>query len=71
MTSRNSTALYSEADLNKLLGYVNHLTSVGGKYGFFACVVGKSNILRTVGIFSRVFSGRLMYFFRTSLLVGN
>ena len=41
MTSPNSTAPYSEADLNKLVGYVKHLTSVGGMHGFSACVVGK------------------------------
>ena len=43
MTSSNSTAAYSEGELNKLLGYVNHLTSVGGNYGFSACIVGKQN----------------------------
>ena len=41
MTSRDSTAIYSEGDLSKLLGYVKNITSVGGSYGFSACVVGK------------------------------
>ena len=44
MTSSNSTAAYSEGELNKLLGYVKYITSVGGNYGFSACVVGKSGI---------------------------
>ena len=51
MTSPNSTAPYSEADLNKLLGYVKHLTSIGGAHGFSACVFGKLNILHPVCIF--------------------
>lgn len=41
MTSRDSTTVYSEPDLNKLLGYVRHIKQVGGKGGFSACVVGK------------------------------
>lgn len=41
MTSPNSTAPYSEGELQKLLGYVKHLKSVGGKYGFSACIVGR------------------------------
>jgi len=41
MTSPNSTAAYSEGDLSKLLGYVRYITSVGGNYGFSACVVGR------------------------------
>ena len=40
MTSINSTAEYSEGDLSKLIGYVKHLTSVGGNHGFSACIVG-------------------------------
>ena len=68
MTSPNSTAPYSEADLSKLLGYVQHLKSVGGNHGFSACVVGKLNISYPVRIFSQYFSGRLMSFFRTPLV---
>lgn len=49
MTSTNSTAVYSEPDLNKLLGYVGHIKQVGGNYGFSACVVGKSNVLHLIG----------------------
>ena len=45
MTSPNSTAIYSEGDLNKLLGYVRHIKSVGRDYGFSACVVGKPDVL--------------------------
>ncbi|KAF9782854.1 hypothetical protein BJ322DRAFT_179603 [Thelephora terrestris] len=63
MTSANSTTPYSEGDLDKFLSYVDHVTSAGGKHGFSACVVGKSNILHPVGIFSQYFSGRLMHFF--------
>lgn len=44
MTSFNSTVPYSEGEVKKLLGYVRHITSVGGDYGFSACVVGKSSI---------------------------
>jgi hypothetical protein len=66
MTSANSTTPYSEGDLDKFLSYVDHVTSAGGKHGFSACVVGKSNILHPVGIFSQYFSGRLMHFFRKS-----
>ena len=47
MTSSNSTAAYSEGELNKLLGYVNHVTSVGGNYGFSACIVGKHNSMHS------------------------
>jgi len=32
-------------DLNKLLGYVRHIKSVGRDYGFSACVVGKPDVL--------------------------
>jgi len=41
MASANSTVIYSEPDVNKLLSYVSHLKFVGGEYGFSACVVGK------------------------------
>ena len=51
LTCPNSTAPYPEARLNMLLGYVNHLTSVGGNHGFSACVVGKLNISHPVRIF--------------------
>jgi len=44
MTSTNSTTIYSEPNLNKLLGYVKHIKQVGGNYGFSACVVGKSTV---------------------------
>ena len=44
MTSPNSTAAYSEGELNKLLDYVKYITSVGGNYGFSACVVGKLGV---------------------------
>ena len=64
MTSSNSTAAYSEGELNKLRGYVKDIALVGGNYGFSACVVGKSNISYPVEIFSRDLSGRLMSFFR-------
>jgi len=45
MTSPNSTAVYSEGELNKFLGYVKHIESVGGKHGFSACVFGKLGVL--------------------------
>ena len=45
MTSPNSTAAYAEGDLSKLLAYVRYIASIGGDYGFSACVVGKSCIL--------------------------
>jgi len=45
MTSSNSTTVYSEPELNKLLGYVKHIKRVGGNYGFSACVVGESSVL--------------------------
>lgn len=67
MTSLNSTAAYSEGELSKLLDYVKHITSVGGNYGFSACVVGKLSIPHPTEFSLRVFSGRLMYFFSTSL----
>ena len=41
MTSRDSTAAYPEVELRKLIEYVKDLESVGGNYGFSACVVGK------------------------------
>jgi len=68
MTSQNSTAPYSEGELQKLLNYVKHLKSVGGKYGFSACIVGGSNIVHLTKLLSRNFSGRLMSFFGTPLL---
>jgi len=40
MTSTNSTTIYSEPELKKLLGYVKYIERVGGNYGFSACVVG-------------------------------
>jgi hypothetical protein len=43
MTSPNSTAIYSEPEFNKVLGYMEHINKVGGNYGFSACVVGKSS----------------------------
>ena len=49
MTSSNSTAVYSEGDLSKLLGYVKNIKSVGEKYGFSACVVGKPSVLPLIG----------------------
>ena len=49
MTSSNSTAVYSEGDLSKLLGYVRHIKSVGGNYGFSACVVGKQIVPPLIG----------------------
>jgi len=48
MTSPNSTAIYSEEELNKLLGYVRQIKSVGGNCGFSACVVGKPGVLPLV-----------------------
>jgi hypothetical protein len=45
MTSPNSTAVYSEPELRKLLSYVKDIKHVGGNYGFSACVVGMSNHL--------------------------
>ena len=53
MTSPNSTAVYSEAELSKLLGYVRHIKSVGGNYGFSACVLGKPSDLCLVEHSSR------------------
>ena len=64
MTSSNSTAVYSEGDLSKLLGYVRHINSVGGNYGFSACIVGKSSILPLAGApnrFLRSFDAFLQY----------
>ena len=48
MTSPNSTAVYSEPDLKKLLGYVKHIRKVGGSCGFSACVVGRSSVLHPI-----------------------
>ena len=53
MTSPNSTSVYSEPELNKLLGYVRHIKRVGGNFGFSACVVGNSNILYPIERSSR------------------
>ena len=53
MTSSNSTTIYSEPELNKLLGYVRHIKRVGGNYGFAACVVGKSTAMHPIEISSR------------------
>ena len=44
MTSPNSTTVYSEPDLKKLLSYVKHIKRVGGDFGFSACVVGESSV---------------------------
>ena len=65
MTSPNSTAAYSEGEINKLLGYVRYITSVGGDYGFSACVIGKSSIPHPTEFSSLFFSGRLMSFVST------
>ena len=48
MTSPNSTAIYSEGELNKLLGYVRDIRSVGGNFGYSACIIGTSNVLPPV-----------------------
>ena len=53
MTSADSTTVYSEGDLSKLLGYVRHIKSVGGNYGFSACVVGKPSVLPLIGATNR------------------
>lgn len=45
MTSPNSTAVYSEPELSKLLGYVKDTKHVGGNHGFSACVVGRPSAL--------------------------
>ena len=66
MTSPNSTAAYSEGDLSKLLGYARYIASVGGNYGFSACVVGKSSIPHPTVFSSQFLSGRLMSFISTS-----
>ena len=50
MTSSDSTAVYSEPELNKLLGYVRETKQVGGNYGFSACIVGKSNGMHTLSV---------------------
>ena len=55
MTSPNSTAVYSEPELRKLLSYVKDIKHVGGNYGFSACVVGESNQL----IYSNISEGFL------------
>ena len=47
MTSPNSTTIYSEGDLKKFLGYVKDIKSVGGNFGFSACIVGKPSVLVT------------------------
>lgn len=44
MTSPNSTAAYSEGELNKLMDYVKNVTKVGGDHGFAACIIGMSSI---------------------------
>ena len=64
MTSPNSTTIYSEGDLNKLLGYVRHIKTVGGNFGFSACIVGMSSVLPRTNASDR-FPGRLMSFFST------
>ena len=55
MTSSNSTTIYSEPELNKLLGYVRHLKRVGGNFGFAACVVGKLDALYPIERSSRFY----------------
>jgi len=45
MTSPNSTAIYPEGELNKILGYVKEIRQVGGNHGFSACVFGKPGVL--------------------------
>ena len=69
VTSPDSTTLYSEEDISKLLAYARDITTVGGNYGFSACVVGKSRILRPTEFFSLVFLGRLMSIISTSQFV--
>ena len=69
MTSPNSTAAYSEGELQKLLGYATHIQLIGGNYGFSACIVGMPNTLYPTGFLSQNFPGRLMSFFGTSLFV--
>ena len=44
MTSRDSTTVYPEGDLSKLIGYVSQISSVGRNYGFSAWVVGKYEV---------------------------
>ena len=64
MTSPNSTTIYSEGELNKLLGYVRDIRSVGGNFGFSACIIGTSNILPPVNApnqFSRPLDEFLQY----------
>jgi hypothetical protein len=53
MTSPNSTAVYPEEELGKFLGYVRHIKSAGGNYGYSACVVGKPSALSLVGVSNR------------------
>ena len=53
MTSSNSTAVYSEGDLGKLLSYVKEIKQVGRNHGFSACVVGKQSVLPLIGAASR------------------
>lgn len=55
MTSPGSTVPYSEGEIGKLLGYVKHITLIGGNYGFSACVVG-----RLMGFFT---SSRFLNFY--------
>ena len=53
MTSSDSTAIYSEPEVNKLLGYVGRIKQVGGMHGFSACVVGESSVLHPIERSSR------------------
>ena len=48
MTSTDSTAVYSEAELNKFLSYVKEIKQVGGNYGVSAWVAGKSSIVHSI-----------------------
>ena len=41
MTSPNSIAAYSEAELNKLAGCVKEIRTVGRDHGFSACIAGE------------------------------
>ena len=64
MTSPNSTAVYSEGDLSKLLSYVKEIKQVGRNHGFSACVVGKLSVLSLIGAancFLRSFNELLQY----------
>ena len=53
MTCTNSTTIYAEGEINKLLGYVKHIKSVGGNYGFSARVVGKPGVLPLIDAANR------------------